>query len=447
MNNKLTKTYVKMVFTLALPVMIQQFITAFASLIDNLMVGTNGKDAINAVGASGNIFFVVMLVGYGISNGTGIYIAQQYGSKEYKGMHHTFLVGIIGALIVGAVSAIVVYGLKAPLVNAFTRETSQHILAYEYLKIAVFTYPIILVSMSIAGAYRSCGNTVLPMIAGVAAIVINTSINYLLINGNFGFPALGVQGAAIATLIARIVELIILIIIMEKKQMPFRPVFKDLFTIPKKIVLQVIKLSAPLTANEFLWGLGMSTLIALYGIKSADNLTAVQISYTTANLLFVVMSGFATAASVLIGQDLGKNNLEGAKSHATALLKLSLVVGFTITILAFSLSYVVPNLYNVSDEIRNSSANILKVMGLYFPIFVVTGTMFFTLRAGGDVRGVLVVDGVFMWVVAIPISYLINKNAPFTIAFIYFLVQLTDVLKMIVIYIRYKKGRWVKKLV
>lgn len=447
MKNKLTKSYTIMVFTLALPVMIQQFITAFASLIDNLMVGTNGKDAINAVGASGNIFFVVMLIGYGISNGAGIYIAQQFGSKEFKGMHYTFLVGIIGAVIVGLGSSIIVYVFKEQFINAFTREPEQHALAYEYLKVAVITYPIILVSMSIAGAYRRCGNTFLPMVAGIIAIVINTCINYLLINGNFGFPALGVKGAAIATLISRIIELIILIIIMEKKKMPFRPVFKDLFSIPMQTVKQVAKTSLPLTMNEFLWGLGMSVLIALYGIKSADNLTSVQIAYTTANLLFVVMSGFATAASVLIGQDLGRNDLAGAKSHSVMLIKLSLFTGIVVSVFAVILSFIVPEFYSVSAEIKNNSANILRVMAIYFPIFVITGTIFFTLRAGGDVKGALIVDGLFMWVVAIPISFYINSYLPIGIVFTYFLVQLSDVLKLFVIYIRYKKGRWIKKLI
>ncbi len=447
MNNKLSKSYIKVVLTVALPVMIQQFITAFANLIDNIMVGTNGKDAINAVGASGSIFFVIMLVGYGVSNGAGIFIAQEYGSKKFKEMKYTFLISIISAIIMGVLSLLLVSNFKEVLINFFTREESQHILAYEYLRVAVFTYPIILVSMSIAGAYRSCGSTVEPMIAGVIAIVINTGLNYLLINGNLGAPKLGVQGAAIATLAARSIELLILIVIMEKKHMPFRPLFKDIFKIPLSLVKKIAKTAAPLTLNEFLWGLGMTTLIALYGIKSADNLTAVQMAYTTSNLLFVIMSGFATAGSVLVGHALGAWELEKAKSHSIKLIKLALITGFIITILAIILSFITPELYSVSEEIKNNSANILRVMSVYFPVFVVTGTAFFVLRAGGDSKGVLIVDGVFMWLIAIPISFVVNNCLPFGIVLSYLIVQSTEILKLTAILIRYKKGRWLKKLV
>lgn len=447
MENKITYSYIKMVFTLALPVMIQQFVTAFASLIDNLMVGTNGKDAINAVGASGNIFFVIMLLGYGVSNGVGIYLAQQYGSKEYKGMHHTFLIGIIVSLFIGVASAIVVYAFKPSLINIFTRVDSQHLLAYEYLKIAVFTYPVILVSISISGAYRRCGNTFLPMVAGVVAIVVNTILNYLLINGNFGFPELGVKGAAIATLIARIVEFIILLVIMEKKHMPFRPKFLDLFTIPKSLFLKVMNTSIPLTLNEFLWGLGMTFMMALYGYKTADNYTSVQMAYTTANLLFVVMSGFATAVSVLIGQELGRNELDGAKIHSIMLNKLAVFTGVLMFLIAIILSFITPNFYNVSDVIKDDSANILRIIGLYFPVYIITATLFFTLRSGGDVLGVLIVDGFFMWVVAIPMAFIFNRFFSLPIVLTFFIVQSSDIIKLIFINFRYKKYYWVKKLI
>lgn len=447
MKNKLTYDYVKMVFKLALPVMIQQFITAFASLVDNLMVGSNGKDAINAVGASGNIFFVVMLIGYGISNGVGIFLAQQYGSKQFQGMHYTFLIGIIGALLLGIISAGFVLNFKELLINIFTRVDAQHLLAYDYLEIAIFTYPIILVSMSIAGAYRRCGNTFLPMVAGVIAITINTGLNYLLINGNLGFPALGVSGAAIATLIARVIELIILIIMMEIKHMPFRPKFTDIFKIPLNTVKQVVTKSIPLTVNEFLWGFGMTTLMALYGLKSADNYTAVQIAYTTANLLFVVMAGFATSVSVLIGQELGRNDLEGARTHSHMLNKLSIITGMIVLCLAFILSFIVPNFYNVSAEIKNNTANILRIMAIYFPIYIITANLFFTLRAGGDVKGVLFVDGGFMWFVAIPIAYFMNSYISLPVVLTFLIVQSSDILKLFVIFKRYKKGLWIKKLI
>lgn len=447
MKNKITFSYAKLAFALALPTMIQQFITAFGNLVDNLMIGVNGKDAINAVGASGQIFFVVMLIGFGVSAGVGVFIAQQYGSQKYEQMHYTFLIGIISVVAIGVVSAVVVYTFKGTFIGFFTKVESQHILSYDYLKIIVFTYPIFLISIVIAGAYRSCGNTIVPMIAGVIAIVINTTLNFLLINGNFGAPALGVQGAAIATLVARCIELLILIIIMERKHMPFRPKILDVFKIPFSLVVKIYKKALPLMMNEFLWGFGTVIIMGFYGSRNADDYTSVQMAYTTANLLFVVMSGFATAVGILVGQELGRQKLIEAKKHSEMLIQLALLTGLIVVGLAFILSFITPNLYNVSDEIRNNSANILRVIALFFPVYMILVTFFFVLRAGGDTTGVLIMDSLIMWICSIPLIFILTTYTAIPLILIFILVQCVDFIKLIAAVIIYRKYEWLKTLV
>ncbi len=447
MENKLTFKYMKKVFILALPVMLHQLILAFANLVDNIMIGSNGKHAINAVGVSNQIFFVILLLGFGISNGAGVYIAQQFGSKKFKQMHHTFIIGIISAILLGIISAIFVTVFKEVIFSRFTTVAIQQELGFEYLQIAVFAYPLVLISTMIGGAYRSCSNTVTPMIAGVIAICVNTFLNFLLINGNFGAPALGVQGAAIATVAARCIELAVLLIIMKYKHMPFIPKFKDFFNVPFTLVKKVYKTSIPLSTNEFLWGLGYTTIMSFYGIRSADDYTIIQIASTTAGLLFTVMSGFSTAVAILVGQDLGKGAIENAKIHAKLLAKLSVIVAIVITFIAFMLSFIIPEFYNIDSEMKAASANVLRIVGLYFPVYNLTTTYFFILRSGGDAKGVLMIDALFMWLVAVPYAYAAIMYVPLSIPIVYIIVQSSDLIKLVISYLRYKQNKWVKTLI
>lgn len=447
LQTKLTKTFTKGVFILAAPVMLQQLISAFASLVDNLMVGSLGKDAIVSVGASNQVFFVVLLLGFGIGEGASIFIAQQFGSKKFHEMHYTFLIGLIFGGLVGILGAIGVFYFQDLLISQFTNEPQQITLASEYISIAVFSYPLILINIVIGSAYRSCGNTVVPMIAGVTAIISNTILNLILIFGLFGAPAMGVAGAATATVISRVLELLFLSIFMQVRHMPFVPKLRDVFTIPFALVKTVILKSLPLIGNEFLWGLGTTTLMAFYGTRSSSDYASIQIAYTTANLLFVVMSGFAVAVSILIGQELGKSELDKARYHSKLLIQLSILTGLCVSIIAVALSFITPHFYDVSNEIQQLSANILRVMAIFFPLYILSTTFFFIMRAGGDVLGVILMDALYMWIIVIPVAFLVINYTAIPIVFAYMIVQSTEIFKCLIGLYRYKTGKWVKNLV
>ncbi|MGL4589464.1 MAG: MATE family efflux transporter [Mycoplasmatales bacterium] len=444
---KLEYKYIKMVFLLAAPVMLQQFLGASATLIDNLMVGTLGADAINAVGASGQIFFVIMLIGFGITEGTSIFIAQQFGSKKFHEMHLTFVIGIIMSVSIGIIGSVAVLLFQETFIGFFTREPAQQALAFEFLKIIVWMYPLSLSSMMIGSAYRSCGQTKIPMIAGIISIATNTMINYLLIAGMFGFPALGVRGAAIATVLAKLLELVILIVIMKRNHMPFMPEFMDFFKVPLNLVKEVTKKTIPLITNEFLWGFGMTTLMALYGAKSAEDYTSVTIAYTTANLLFVVLGGFAVSVSILIGQELGRGAMAEAKRNSIRLFEIGLITGLTVSVIAVILSFVVPDFFSVSEEIKQTAARIMQVIALVFPLYVISATSFFILRAGGDVKGVLMMDSGIMWFVVIPLAIVVVKFTDLNIVTTYLIVQSIEIVKTVIGFWRFKTGIWLKKIV
>ncbi len=353
---KLDKKFISRIFIIALPIIIQQFIMALAQLVDNLMVGSLGEAAIAGVGASNMIFSIVLFLSFGISEGCSIFSAQQYGARQIDKLRHTFVVCLYLSLIL-AISSMLIVGFNNEfLISLFINgdnQTAINGLTYgvNYTKVAIFSYIFITINVAIGTLFRSTGNTRVPMIAGVAAILTNTFLNYVFIFGNFGFPEMGVMGAGLATVLSRILELSLLLYFMYREHVDFVPKVIDFKTVPveqfKEITLKVI----PLSINEFGWSFGRATIMALYGARSAEEFAAVQISNTVANLLFVAMSGFSVAVSVVIGQELGRGNLNQAKEDSKKLLVLGLYVGIFISFIAYVLVFILPYFYNsVSDS-------------------------------------------------------------------------------------------------
>ncbi len=450
---KLDISFSKKVFIIALPIIIQQMIMALAQLVDNLMVGSLGEASIAGVGASNMLFSIVLYLGFGIIEGCSIFSAQHYGAKQYDNLKHTFVVSVYFALLLGILSTIIVaigneffIGI---FINGDTNVSTEALsLGIKYTKVAVFSYLFLSLSTSIGSSFRAIGQTKVPMIAGIVAIITNTTLNYLLIFGNFGFPTLGVVGAAYATIISRVVEVIILTVFMFIMKVEFLPKFKHFITIPKELYISITKKVIPLTINEFAWSFGRASIMAYYGARSAEEFAAVQISNTMANLLFVAMSGFAVAVSVVIGQELGRGNLDEAKKSSNKLLTLGFYTSLLIMFVGFILVYILPLFYNsVSDQTMFLARMFLITMALFFPIYLVTATIFFTLRAGGDARGVLIMDGIYMWVITVPVTGILVTYTPLSILVIYIIMQFFDVIKLVLASIIYKRYNWLKKIV
>ncbi len=450
---KIDISFSKKVFIVALPIIIQQMIMALAQLVDNLMVGSLGEAAIAGVGASNMLFSIVLYLGFGIIEGCSIFSAQQYGANQLDKLKHTFVTSIYFALLLGILSTLIVGIFNNNLISIFINGDTQVSvdalkLGIDYTKIAIFSYLFMSLSTAIGSSFRAIGSTKFPMFAGIVAIFTNTTLNYILIFGNFGFEAHGVEGAAIATVISRGLELCILIGLMYFNSVEFLPKLKHFVTIPielfKSISLKVI----PLTINEFAWAFGRSAIMALYGARSAEEFAAVQISNTMANLLFVAMSGFSVAVSVVIGQELGRGNLEHAKDSAKKLLTLGFYISLFITIVGFILVFILPLFYNsVSDSTMFLARAFLATMAICFPIYLVTATIFFTLRAGGDAKGVLIMDGIYMWLITVPATFILVEFTDLSILVIYILMQLFDVIKLVIAIYIFKKYNWLKKIV
>ncbi len=446
MKKYFDKLFFKSALIIAMPIVIQQLVTSLAQLVDNIMVGTINGQAIAGVGAVNSIFFVLMTSTFGISEGASIFIAQQFGANKRDKMANSLAISFSIIFVMAGLALTFINVFDEQLLRLFIHGNSSEAVAamsygLDYLNVLVWGYWLLMINVVIGSAFRAIGQTKVPMVAGIVAVITNTSMNFMLI------PILGVKGAAIATILSRVIEFVILFYTLKYKQSAFEFNLTSFTTIKLEQFKQMITKMIPLTANEFLWGFGTSTLMAFYGARSIVDLASVQITYTIANILFVAMSGFGVAVAVLIGQKLGRDQFDEAIENSRKLMALAVVIGICFLLLAQVIALVIPALYgNVEPIIQEQSANLLRIIGLVYPIYVMTVTFFFTLRAGGDTLGVLIMDAGTMWGISIPVGFILVNftSAPLYVIFIG--VQSFEFIKMAIGYYRYRKHNWVQNI-
>ncbi len=446
MKKYFDKVFFKSALVIAMPIVIQQLVTSLAQLVDNIMVGTINGQAIAGVGAVNSIFFVIMTSTFGISEGASIFIAQQYGAGKKDKMGNSLAISFSIIFLMAGIALTLINIFDENLLRMFIHGNDADSLAamqygMDYLNVLVWGYWLLMVNAVIGSAFRAIGQTKVPMGAGIVAVITNTALNFLLI------PIFGVKGAAVATIISRVAEFAILFAILKFKQTAFEFNLASFTTIKKEQFVMMIKKMIPLTTNEFLWGFGTSTLMALYGARSITDLASIQITYTIANILFVAMAGFGVAVAVLIGQKLGQEQFDLAIENSKKLLALGLLTGLTFFGIAQLLAFFIPALYgNVDSVIQIQASNLLRIIGFVYPIYVITVTFFFTLRAGGDTLGVLIMDGGTMWGMSIPVGFFLVYFTSVPIYGIFIGVQAFEVVKMIIGYYRYSRYNWVQNI-
>lgn len=446
MKKYFDKLFFKSALVIAMPIVIQQLVTSLAQLVDNIMVGTINGQAIAGVGAVNSIFFVIMTSTFGISEGASIFIAQQYGAKKREKMGNSLAISFSIIILMAVVALTVINVFDERLLRAYIHgNDADSVLAMQYgmdyLNVLVWGYWLLMINTVIGSAFRAIGKTKVPMSAGIVAVITNTTMNFMLI------PIYGVKGAAVATILSRVIEFGILFTTLKFKQTEFDFNLRSFTTIKAAQFKQMIAKMIPLTLNEFLWGFGTSTLMALYGARSIVDLASIQITYTIANILFVALSGFGVAVAVLIGQKLGEDKFSEAIENSRKLLALGLLTGLTFFGLAQILAFIIPLLYgNVDQVIQVQASNLLRIIGCVYPVYVITVTFFFTLRAGGDTLGVLIMDGGTMWCLSIPAGFILVFFTSLPIYGIFIGVQTFEVLKMFIGYYRYRKHNWVQNI-
>lgn len=450
------KDIYKRALGLAVPMMIQNGITNAVGLVDNIMVGSVGTDAMTAVSIAGQLIFVFNLAVFGGLSGPGIYAAQYFGQGNSEGFRQTFRIKhwiCLAALIIGILTF--VFGGET-LINLYLRGESESVdpaatmaLSKEYLAVMLWGLPPFAITQIYASSMRESGHSFLPMTAGVASVAVDVIFNYLLIFGKGGFPVLGVRGAAIATVAARFAEMAIVTVsaFALKGRFDFmRGAYKTLL-IPRETARMIIVKGLPILANEFLWAAGLAAITQNYSKLGLDIVAGLNISNALCNLLNVVFIALGNSVGIIIGQLLGASEYKKARQSSLKLAAFTGIISAGITVILIAFSGFFPTLYNTTENIRGLAKWFIIITALFFPIQGCLNALYFTLRSGGKTLITFLFDSVFSWVIVIPASALLCSFSGLPILGIYAAVQALDLIKVIIGYILIKRGVWINNIV
>lgn len=450
------KNFYKTVMSVAVPIMIQNFITNFVSMLDNLMVGSLGTEQMSGVSIVNQLIFVFNLAVFGALSGAGIFTAQFFGKNDPDGIRYTIRYKVIVTLLLFGVAIFIFNVFEEPLINMFLHESDANAdvaltleFAKKYLKTILWGIFPFCVAQIFSSTLRETGETVAPMVAGFIAVLTNCLFNWVLIFGKLGFPQLGVQGAAIATNISRYVEcavIIVFVILKRKKFTYFKGVFRS-FGIPKKVFKDITVKGMPLLFNEFFWSFGMSLLSVAYSFHGIDVVAGYSISSTVMNLANIAFISLGSSIGIIIGKQLGANEFEKAYDTDRKLITFSVVLSIGIGVIVFLIGDKIPLLYNVSDASKEYSAFFIKVCSIFIPVHAFANASYFTIRSGGKTLVTFLMDSVFIMCINVPVAFALFYAFHLSIWVIFPIVQAIDIIKVIIGMTLVKKKVWLNNIV
>ena len=440
---------------IAIPIMMQSAISNFVSLLDNIMVGRVGTEQMTGVAIANQLFFVYFLTIFGGLAGAGIFTAQFCGKGDDEGIRNTFRYKLwMGALLTIAVISIF-YIWGTPLLSLYLNgeQSTGNVAAtleyaLTYMHICFLGLPGFAMTQIYAGTMRDCGKTQLPMYAGFCAVMTNLVFDVLLIFGIGPFPALGVRGAAIATVIARYVEASVVVIYSHShaKNLTYMSGLYRTLRIPGELLKEITIKGMPLLLNETLWSLGMAILIQCYSVRGLEVVAGLNIALTVSNVVNITFFSMGDAVAIIVGQLLGAGRMTEAKDADNKIIAFSVFLGAISALLLVILAYVFPQVYNTTDTVKELAKSFLLTLALFTPQTALLHTTYFTLRSGGKTIITFLFDSAFVWVVSVPIAFCLSRFTPLSAVAIFAIVNLADLIKSTVAIVLVYKNTWMNDL-
>ena len=450
------RSFYRRLFAVMTPILIQNIITNFVSLLDNIMVGQVGTEPMSGVAIVNQLLFVFNLCIFGGLSGAGIFTAQFYGKRDNAGIRDTFRIKLYFSAASVAVFSLLFLTKGEALISLFLHEGQEALdlaaslrYALDYLHVMLLQMPPFALMQVYASTLRETGETMLPMKAGVAAVFVNISFNYILIFGKLGFPAMGVVGAAAATVIARFTECAI-VLIWTHRHRAEHPYITDVYRpagVPRQLARQVTVTSFPLLVNEILWSAGLAALNQCYSVRGLEVVSAFNISTTVSNLFFCAYLAMGTAVSIIIGQLLGEGKLEQAVDTDTKLIAFSVVLSVAVGAVMAALAPLFPQIYNTTDTVKALAVELLIVAAAMVPLHSFANVCYFTLRSGGRTAITFLFDSGLLWVTNVPLAFILSRFTALPVVPMYFVVEGLILVKVILGFFLVKSRKWVNNLV
>ncbi|MBQ8600131.1 MAG: MATE family efflux transporter [Clostridia bacterium] len=450
------KSFYKRLFALALPIMIQNGITNFVNMLDNIMIGRVGTVEMNGVAVANQLFFVFNLCIFGAVSGAGIFGAQFFGKGDHKGVRDTFRFKILFCCLL-AIGGIVLFlfggeqliGLYLKGEGSAADAAASLGFGKDYMQIMLIGLLPYTVVQCYSSTLRETGRPMVPMTAGVAAVLVNLVFNYILIFGKFGAPALGVNGAAIATVISRFAELLIVVFWtrFHAHKNPFIIGAFHSFKVPPKLVGQIFVKGLPLMLNETMWAAGIAMVNQCYSVRGLDVVGAQNISQTFWNVFSIVFMAVGVANGIILGQRLGAKDHKGAKDAAVKLITFSVLVSMAVGVIYALAAEFIPLAYNTTDEVRLLATRLMQISALAMPLDAFAHAAYFTLRSGGKTFITILFDSCFVWAIHVPAAFILSRYTALPILGLFAVIQFSNIIKDVLGYIFVKKGIWIKNIV
>lgn len=440
-----SKKFTKSMLVIAVPIMIQSLITASVNLIDTVMIGKLGEKSIASLGITNQYFMLYSILVIGLYTGVGVLISQYWGKNNQEKIKDFTSLQIKLGFALSVFFALIGYFYPRQIVGLFSSDGEVIRLGASYLRIVIVGY----IPFAIAGGYgvasRSIGNTVIPMMASLVAVFVNVILNYGLIYGNLGMPMMGVRGAALATSIARIIEMLVVIIAVYSSKNVLAIKLPKLLVFDKQAFKQASGPMSQVVLNDLCWVLGMMIYTMLYGRIGTGAIASIQIMTTVQQMFMIAIIAVSSAACVMIGKLVGENDYDTAKELSWYFLRVVLFItvaiavavyaGVNVILMVFTLS---PEVYSAARALLILSAFIMPVRGL--SILYIIGI----LRGGGDAKGALKIELFTMWLIGVPLCYIGSIILQWPVEYVYIMVATEEFAKLILSFVRFKKGDWIR---
>lgn len=439
-------SFYKKVLIIAIPLMLQQLVSTSVNLLDNLMIGQLGDHALAGVATVNRYFMIAVFGTNGIIAASAVFMAQFFGAEDKNSMQETFRYALIASFVVMMTFVCLAMLFPENIIRFFVNDSVVISNGMDYIYVCALTFIPNLFTLAIAGSMRATGDSRTPLVASFISMATNAFFNYGLIYGHFGFPALGVLGGALGTLIARSVELSFILYFLKTGEYQFKTNLKNIFSVSKNLVKKITNKALPLAVNEVLWATGMALLLRFYATRGADVISGYSISTTVSDMFFTMNAGMSVAITILVSQPLGANKLDEARDNGYKILGFGVILSMFFGTLLFGSTFIIPSIYHVSESAMHTAQTFLRIMSPLFSIYVLNTTCYFILRAGGDTKSTLLLDSGYMWCVNLVAVGIATYTTNWSIIALYLVGQSTDILKLVFALRFVRKEKWIVNL-
>lgn len=441
------KSFYKKVAVIAAPIALQQLVISSLNMVDVFMISSLSNESIAGVGGANKLYFMFNLFLFGMSSGSAILTAQYWGAKDYKSIKQVYGITLSFGMVISLIFGLLALLLPEWVMHFFSGDTGVIREGAAYLRWVGFSYFFNAVSFATVFTLRSTKEVKLPLLVSIVAIGLNTILNWVLIFGHFGLPVLGVVGAAIATLLSRVLEMLILLIMCNRRKLAPSGRLVEIFSYPLELVKKYIIIAGPAVVNEVVWSSGVTMYAVVFGKMGTEVMSAMTIYQTIEQMAFVLIIGLSNSAAIILGNTLGKGELTKAYQEAIEFIKLGVAIALFLAVLVVLLAEVTVGLFPLTPTVHLYVVRSLYVMAAaLLPRTLNTITVVGILRSGGDTFFTALIDGLGVWVVAVPLAFITGLYFKWDIWFVVAAISMEEVVKVVLTLWRTFSKKWLRNL-